>query len=162
MIVPEINQYVKIVLKNSLIIEGVIKAWEKKQACIQSLETGDLTIINNIKENIILVKICYKENNQFIEESENIAPIQQRVSSNRSEDIVSAEEALMAEKEHLEQELKKLPTNISEKNQTLANLRLSIKEIDQKIIKNKLKSHTPTEVKSNYAYPNFFTNGSSK
>lgn len=160
---PETNQYVKVVLKNSMVIGGVVISWEENQACIQSLETNDVIIINNLKENVVLIKICYEENNNYIENQKSFVKKEQ-ATSNISEDIARAEieKQINEEKVLLEEELKKLPSFTPQKNQTLAKLRLSIKEIDEKLVRSKLSSHVPTEVKNNYAYPNFFQNRSSK
>lgn len=160
---PETNQYVKVVLKNSMVIGGVVISWEENQACIQSLETNDVIIINNLKENVVLIKICYEENNNYIENQKRLEQ-KERAKSNIPRDIARAEteRQMNEEKTLLEEELKNLPSFTPQKNQTLAKLRLSIKEIDEKIVKSKLSSHIPTEIKNHYAYPNFFTNRSSK
>jgi hypothetical protein len=55
--IPAPGQHIKIFFKNGLIEEGIVDSWSDNSSTLKSLESNNILIVQNCKENIIAIKI---------------------------------------------------------------------------------------------------------
>lgn len=114
---PQKGQYIKCILKNNLVVEGIVDSWSK-DAAILATDGSSLSIIPNVTENVILVKIIFKTSQQVKSDLE--------------------------QKFH---EVHQSPSDDDLRNQKMADLKILMIEQDKKIVSEKLKDHNITDIK---------------
>jgi hypothetical protein len=123
-----IKSHVKILLKNNTIVEGIVEEWGDNIK-LSSLEKDSYIIIQNPKENIVLVKIFIK--NKLPQEKIDLEENFQQVVQSPSED----------------------PLRLK----SLVELKGLMCKQDKQIISDKLKNHhIESNQLVTYATPNFF------
>lgn len=142
--IPSKNQWVKVFFRNSTQAEGYVEFWSDEKAVLRADEGLSLLIIQDVKADIMLVKVYPdpkpepKIPEKRIKFSQEIEEEFERVSQETQSD------------EYL-------------KAKTLLELRKLQAEQDRKIISEKLKDHTPTQVKvPKYELPGFLKKQSTK
>lgn len=130
----EPNQYIKIMFKNGISIEGIVISWEQDNFVLKSDREESFFIIQNPKDDIIAIKIMIKQ--------KQIAPaIAPQIPINETNKL--SEEELKIRK--------------------IADLRIALAQQEKEIISNKLKNDTINEVrKVEYGLPGFFKKQSSE
>jgi len=114
---PFENQYVKLVMKNLIKIEGFVKSWTDKKSALLT-EDNDIIIIQNTLEDVSIIKIVQSKT--------------QTISSKKEEIDKKFEEILDNPVPLNEQTLKV---------QKLADLRLEQAKIEKEIIASQFKKH---------------------
>jgi hypothetical protein len=136
--IPLKEQWVKVFFRNSMQAEGYVEFWSEEQAVLRADEGLSLLIIQDVKADIMAVKVyTYPD------------------AKKPNEPKITDERAPLDE----EFEKVKRETQIDEylKAKTLLELRKLQAEQDRKIISERLKDHTPTsQVKvPKYELPGF-------
>jgi sRNA-binding regulator protein Hfq len=133
---PTTNQYVKIIFKNSIKVEGFVSSWTDKEIVLKSEDSKRIMKIHDISE--ILVSVIDLDHSI---ERVNITKEQIQ--------------------ERIVQKIKELPfdgdkpSSTIDKLKDIAGLKKELAEQDKDIIQNKLKEHTiSTTNKANYGSPN--------
>jgi hypothetical protein len=114
---PFENQYVKLVMKNLIKIEGFVKSWTDKKSTLLT-EDNDIIIIQNTLEDVSIIKI-----------------------------VQSKTQTITAKKEEIDKKFEEIldkPVPMNEQNlkaQKLADLRLEQAKIEQEIIASQFKKH---------------------
>jgi len=114
---PFENQYVKLVMKNLIKIEGFVKSWTDKKSALLT-EDNDIIIIQNTLEDVSIIKIVQSKT--------------QTISSKKEEIDKKFEEILDNPVPLNEQTLKV---------QKLADLRLEQAKIEKEMIASQFKKH---------------------
>jgi hypothetical protein len=136
--IPLKEQWVKVFFRNSMQAEGYVEFWSEEQAVLRADEGLSLLIIQDVKADIMAVKVYTYP------------------------DPPPPKEPKIAEKTPLDEEFEKVrrEDKIDEylKAKTLIELRKLQAEQDRKIISEKLREHTPTsQVKvPKYELPGLF------
>lgn len=125
--IPQKNQYVKIIFNNSIQIDGFVESWEDK---IVLLKNNSYYIINNQKD-ILFYTI---QNN--IKKPEEI--IKQNIETQRQFE-----------------QIKQSPSN-DLRLKKLAELRQELINQEKQIIANKIKEPSSNSAGTQYGFPNFF------
>lgn len=63
--IPQKGQHVKCVLRNNLIIEGIVESWSDDQSILKSLDDASLSIILHTAQDILLIKIILKNSSEI-------------------------------------------------------------------------------------------------
>lgn len=137
---PDKGCHVKCLLRNNILIEGIVEYWSDTKSVLKSLDGESLSIIQRTSDDILLVKIILKK----FEKSE------QKLIENKP--IVSRVEIAKKLKETLES-----PTDSDLQKKNIEELKkLSIQQ-EKEIVANRIKEHSASEIKkTKYSYPNFF------
>jgi len=109
MIVPKINSYVKILLKNQTKIEGVVQQWSNEQVVLTN-SSNDIILINKIHEEASVIVIVNKSDNKIKLENE-VKEIKNK--SNKSIDDLKSlaelkKELAIEEQKDISEKLKKI------------------------------------------------------
>lgn len=132
---PKPGQHVICVLKNSLVIEGVVDNWGVKECVLKSIDGENLLIITSPSE-IVLIKVRLKE-------------------PAKPAEIVKDLEKSKVEIDHKFKETVDEPTS-NMRLKKLSELRILAKQAEKAIIANKLRNHEPSDVGPvQYGLPNF-------
>lgn len=62
--IPKKGQHVKCVLRNNLILEGIVEVWSDEQSSLYSLDRSSISIIQHTSEEVVVVKIILKSHSQ--------------------------------------------------------------------------------------------------
>lgn len=122
---PLENQYVKIIMKNLIQIEGVVKSWSDKKSVLLTND-GDAVIIMNTVDDVSVVKIT--NDNHNVEDKINY-------------------------KNQIDMQFEKVASNPARpedqilKIQKLSDLRIEQAKLDKEIIVSKFKTHELTSRK---------------
>ena len=132
---PNENDYVVILLQNSLKVEGKVTHWDKSAELLSS-DNSTVIVILNVERDVILFKI--------------IKPIENQ------EQVIKKQEIKLDElKSSFEEEKNKTVANINLNN--LAQLRKAMIEEEKKSIALKIKTHSASQSgKVEYGLPGFF------
>lgn len=140
--IPSKDQWVKVFFRNSMQAEGYVEFWSEEQAVLRADEGLSLLIIQDVKADIMAVKVFTYSDPEPVEPESPNKP--------KFTDTTPLDE---------EFEKVKRETQMEEylKAKTLLELRKLQAEQDRKIISEKLKDHTPTsQVKvPKYELPGF-------
>jgi len=121
------GQHVKCVLKNNLLLDGIVESWSDTISVIKSMDGLHSNIILNTLRDVIVVKIIHKHPAQFKTELEQ-----------------QFTETVLA------------PSDDELRLKKMAELKSLLVEQEKKIITDKLRSHHVSEVKKvNYEFPRF-------
>lgn len=146
------NRHVKIVFKNGIQIEGISQEFGKDSASIRSLTDDSEIFIMHPSEDIMFVKMMPEVQDDTTEpEQEEI-----QVEENQPTQPMSPAEAInqIQIDDFTDQNLRL---------QKLAELRLAAAQQERKIVAEKIKDHTVTEVRSTqYGIPGFFKKQNTK
>lgn len=135
---PEKGAHVKCLLRNNLMVEGLVESWSDEKSVLKSLDEKSLSIIQHSANDIILIKII------LINDSpETQKEIESEISQKLKETL-------------------NLPDDeFREKN--IADLKILANKQEKLIITNKLREHHASEVrKTRYGYPGFLKEPSTK
>ncbi len=122
------GQHVRCVLRNNLLLDGIVESWSDTISVIKSMDGLHSNIILNTIQDVMVVKIIHKQSIQAKTELDQ--QFDQAHSSPSSDDL----------------RVKKM-----------AELKTLLVEQEKKIIADKLKSHHAGEVrKVNYELPRFY------
>lgn len=141
---PNPLDYVVIIFKNTLKVEGLVDFWSEKKIILQSPDRDCVIVVNNFDDVLAYKIIKQKPERKTKKECENI--------ENDYLDPNDIQEELIEDIE------KELPTNEdgSFDVKSIVELRKMQAEQDRQIIINKLKSHQIGEVKAvKYDFPRF-------
>lgn len=136
--IPTKDQYVKIIFKNSTQADGFVEEWSDQKAILRSQDGKSLLIIPDILTNVLAIKV-YLESPQ---------PAHVKV------------EAALRKKEELNHSFENSKKENYDdgylKAKTLLELRKLQAELDKKIVSEKLKDHTFSQMKvPKYELPRF-------
>ncbi len=125
--IPQKGQHIKCVLRNNLIIDGIVDFWSDAKSALRSIDGTSISIIQHTAQDIVVVKIILKDSAQ-----------------------VSTE---------LEQEFHEVYQQPSEDSLRLKNM-IELKSLmaaqEKKIVTEKVRNHTVSEVKQvSYGLPGF-------
>jgi hypothetical protein len=124
---PQKGQQVRCVLRNNLIIDGVVESWTDNKSVLRAKDGSSVSVIQHTDQDVVIVKILLKESSQGTHELEN----------------------------QFEKELEK-PSDDNLRLKNLADLKCMMIEQEKKIIANKLREHHIGEVKKvTYGQPGF-------
>jgi len=147
--IPVKDQYIKLFLRNGTHVEGYVEQWSDRQAILRSDDGLSYLVVQNVTEDVMLIKI-FNEPESVIDpeyKAPKEPPFYPRRDMTEEFERVRREPAI---DEHL-------------KAKTLLELRKLQIEQDRKIISERLKDHTPTQIKvTNYELPRFFKKQSAK
>lgn len=132
----EKDLHVKCILKNNALLEGIIKVWSDEEIILESLDRKSIMIVHGGTSDIVLTKVILEEDNTSELSTENIQ-------SAISEKIKNVLEIPAEETELKDKSVKEL-----------VDLR---NEQERRIIREKLKDHSATEIRTvQYGTPRFF------
>jgi hypothetical protein len=121
------GQHVRCILKNNLLLEGIVDSWSETISVIKSKDGLQSNVILNTLQDVMVVKIIHKQPTQLKTELEQ-----------QFAETVSA------------------PSNDDLRLKKMAELKSLLAEQEKKIVTEKLRSHQIGEVKKvNYEYPRF-------
>lgn len=143
--IPLKDQWVKVFFRNSMQAEGYVEFWSEEQAVLRADEGLSLLIIQDVKADIMAVKV-YPDPVPNEPKITDATPIERKLIDEEFEKV-------------------KRETQMEEylKAKTLIELRKLQAEQDRKIISEKLREHTPTQVKvPKYELPGLFKKQSTK
>lgn len=134
--IPKEGQHVKCILRTGAIAEGIVEEWFNNHVQLKSLDGESILIITHPAEDIMLIKIILEPKTQAEEVS----------------DKIRAKSALEQKFEEVRQNHD--PNNADDRK-TLAQLRVELAEQERKIVSEKLKDHTATQIPkaTRYHYP---------
>lgn len=133
--IPNKNSHVKIFFKNNIQVEGYVESWSSN-VCVLKSENNSLLVIQNLTDDVLMFII-----------SETEKP--------KSEVIQSFEKEKNIIQEKFE-ETKTLKEPELQKIKKLAELKMLLNQQEKKIIQEKLKDHTISNVKETiYGKPRF-------
>ncbi len=142
-----VNKYVKVLLTNNIIMEGLVKEWGDESINLLSLNGNHNSIIFNPAQNIIAVKIIHSKPENINSEDEDFSELQ----------TSSLEENNQSLEEKFEQTYNEPSENNDLRLKKLSDLRVELAKQDKKIISEKLKDHNVGGVKMvQYGSPNIF------
>jgi len=127
--IPQKGQHIRCLLRNNLIIDGIVESWSDAKSVLRSLDDTSVYIIQHSAQDIVVIKIILKE------------PI--KIKNDLSTQF--------------EEELTK-PSNDELRLKNMAELKTLLNEQEKKIIAEKLKDHHVNgDVKKvTYEQPGFF------
>jgi hypothetical protein len=133
---PKEGQHVKCILRTGAIAEGIVDEWFNNHVQLKSLDGESILIITHPAEDIMLIKIILEPKNQ----TEEIA------------DKIRAKSAL---EQKFEETRQGHDPNNADDRKTLAQLKIELVEQERKIVSEKLKDHTATQIPkiTRYHYP---------
>lgn len=124
---PQKGQQVKCVLRNNLIIDGIVESWTDNKSVLRAKDGSSVSVIQHTDQDVVIVKILFKE------------PVQMK------QDLEA----------QFEQEWEK-PSEDELRLKNLADLKSMMIEQEKKIVANKLREHHIEEVKKvTYGQPGF-------
>jgi hypothetical protein len=135
--IPKEGQHVKCILRTGAIAEGIVEEWFNNHVQLKSLDGESILIITHPAEDIMLIKIIL---GQPKTQAEEVA------------DKIRAKGALEQKFEEVRQSHD--PNNADDRK-TLAQLKIELVEQERKIVSEKLKDHTATQIPkvTRYHYP---------
>lgn len=134
--IPQTGQHIKCMLKNNVVVEGILEDWFANGVKLKSLDGKRLVLITNPND-IMMITV-------FLEPDEE------------AEKIVKPEvpQTELGEKF---QEVYEQPSGDPLRDKSLAELRGMMAEEERQMIANKLRSHHIGDTKKvKYGYPGFF------
>lgn len=127
--IPQKGQQVRCVLRNNLIIDGIVESWSDGKSVLRSKDGASVSIIQHTSQDIVVIKIILKETSQIKNDLEQ-----------QFEEVCQG------------------PSDDELRLKNLVDLRTLMAEQDKKIIAEKLKEHHVEGVKKvAYGQPGFFT-----
>lgn len=136
--IPQVNQYVKCLLRNNVVIDGLVQKWESEHVELKSLDGKSLMILTRPQDDIVMIKIMLED-----------PPAEKETKSNA--------ELQKTDLETKFEEVYNQSSDTIDRNQNLASLKKMLIEQDKQIVINKLKQHHIGEVKKvEYGQPGFF------
>jgi len=141
-----INSKIKIVFKNSIMVQGILKEWTHKEIVL--LDDNNLIILPNGTEDILFFKVL---------------ETQQTTEKLKKEQPIIKQENIIKINNDLKEIINKPDEDLINKAKTIAELKKELTFQEKEIIKNKLQNHiiSPNQ-KAEYGYPNFFKKSSIK
>lgn len=128
------GRHIKIILKNNIIVEGIVEFWADKDCLLKSLDDDSIFLIPNPNSDIIMVKMF-----------------------NKSKKPIQIETEKKSELEKKFEETYEKPSDDDLRLKNLAELKSELIEQEKKIIANKLKNHHIGEIKK-VQYGNHYLN----
>ena len=132
------GDYIQCFLNSSALVEGLVEEFNDDFIKLLCEDKSSYIIIYNPKENITFIKVSKPK------------PLLSQLKDNEEFNILNKE---------FEDELNNIPQNTEEldlKNAKLAQLKILLNKKEKEIIFNKLKSHSPGEIKGvKYEQPRF-------
>jgi hypothetical protein len=127
--IPQIGQHIRCLLRNNLIIDGIVESWSDAKSVLRSLDNSSVSIIQHSSQDIVVIKIILKEPEKL------------------KSDLSS----------QFEEEYAK-PSNDQLRLKNMAELKTLLNEQEKKIIAEKLKEHHVNDdvKKVTYGTPGFF------
>ena len=150
---PEQNDFVKILLKNNLKIEGNVLLWdENNNKIVLSMNVeGSYFIIYNTEEIIG----CQVVKNKKVEIKENTAT----ATGNNYQDLIKKQKEIQNYIEQVKND--EFQYSIEMKPKILLDLQNKLQELDKEIIKYKITNISNNkDIKNNYEFPRFKMQGS--
>lgn len=133
--IPSIGSHLKCMLKNNIVMEGILQNWATDGVELKSLDDNRLIIIMDPTD-IMMITVS------LVEE--------------KTEEILALP-LPMSELEEKFQEVYEQPSGDSNRHKSLAQLKIMMAEQERKIVANKIKSHHIGETrKVKYGYPGLF------
>lgn len=133
---PEVGQHVKCVLKNNALVEGIVQEWSQSKVVLKSLDEKSLLIIHSGTQDIVFTKVILEEI-KLPQNTENISAV---IANKIKETLDIPEE------------------QVELKSKSVEELILLRDEQERKIISDRLKEHSASEVRTiKYGTPGFFT-----
>jgi hypothetical protein len=124
---PQKGQQIKCVLRNNLIIDGIVESWTDNKSVLRAKDGSSVSVIQHTDQDVVIVKILLKELTQMKQDLED----------------------------QFEQELEK-PSEDELRLKNLADLKSMMIEQEKKIVANKLREHHVEGVKKvTYGQPGF-------
>lgn len=125
---PQKGQHIKCILRNNLVVEGIVEFWSDDKSILRSLDGANISIIQHSAQDIVVIKIILKESSQIKNELETKFD-----------------------------EVYQQPSEDTLRLKNMAELKILMIEQEKKIIAEKIKDHHIGEVKKvNYGQPKFF------
>lgn len=133
---PEPEQHVKCILKNNALVEGIVKEWGDSEIVLKSLDEKSLLIIHGGTQDIVFTKVILEEV-KLPKNTENIGVV---IANKIKETLDIPEE------------------QVELKNKSVEELVQLRDEQERRIISDKLKEHSASEVRTiKYGTPGLFT-----
>jgi hypothetical protein len=127
--IPQKGNHVKCLMRNNLVLEGIVDVWSDDQSILRSLDSTSVSIIQHSAQDIVVIKIILKEPVQIKKELEV----------------------------KFEDEFNK-PSDDNLRVKNMVELKTMLNEQEKKIVAEKLKNHHIGEVKKiSYGQPGFFS-----
>lgn len=127
--IPQKGNHIKCLMRNNLVLEGIVELWSNDQSILRSLDGTSVSIVQHPAQDIVVIKIILKEPTQIKKELEV----------------------------KFEEEFNK-PSDDDLRVKNMVELKTMLNEQEKKIVAEKLKSHHIGEVKrTSYGQPGFFS-----
>lgn len=138
MIKLEPGQYVRIIFRNSMQMEGVIESWSEEESILVPPEGTDKFIIFHTEQDVLGVKVCQE--------------LPAKKKHKKFEEIVNQFK-----------EVQETPSADDLRLQNLAQLKILMNEQEKKIISEKVRDHNISNVRqTQYGFPGITKKQSSK
>jgi len=125
--IPKKGQHIKCVLRNNLIIDGIVDSWSDDKSVLLSRDGASASVIQHTLQDVVVIKIIFKN---LLQTKESLEQKFNETLSNPSDDL---------------------------RLKNLAELKTLMIEQEKKIISEKLKDHQIGNVrKVEYEQPRFF------
>ena len=134
--IPDKGHHVKCVMRNSLVLEGVVEEWSEARVVLRSIDGESLMIIHRPAEDILLTKVMLIEPISEKKVEHNLTEAQEKIKT-KLQEVQQADDPELQEK------------NITE-------LRDMVKEQERQIMINKRREHfgSPGSAKRAVPYSN--------
>lgn len=135
--IPQKGQYVKCLMRNSTIIDGIVEEWSSAQAVLKTIDGQNLLIIQRPDEDIMVVKIALEA------PKTPTARVKEKIiRKSKTEQIFEQKVAEPSD-----------PYNVT-RNKSLADLKVELAKQEKEIITSKLKEHYLGDTrKVEYGFP---------
>lgn len=120
--IPQKNQYIKIILIDNLQVEGLVEEWSENKIILKSADSKTISVINNSRQNVILYSII----------TDFMTPQERQKKLSEMEVQFQQEQAK--------------PSADNFRIMRLADLKKAMAEQQKQIVANQLKEHMPRPV----------------
>jgi len=132
--IPQKGQHIKCIMRNNLIIDGIVESWSGAQSVLRSIDNTGFSIIQHTDQDIVAIKIIIKDSVKIKNELE----------------------------EKFE-EVHQLPSSNELRIKNMAELKTMMAEQEKQIISEKIKNHHIKDIKRViYEQPRFFQKSRTK
>jgi hypothetical protein len=126
--IPQKGQHIRCLLRNNLIIDGIVESWSDAKSVLRSLDDASVSIIQHSAQDIVVIKIILREPEK----------VKGDLSAQFTEQLAK-------------------PSDDEFRLKNMAELKTLLNEQEKKIIAEKLKDHHVGDVKKvAYGQPGFF------
>jgi hypothetical protein len=139
---PQQGQHIKCFLRNGNVLEGIVETWSDTEIVLKTLDSQNLMIIHDPKQDIMLTKVLFDV---------------QAPAPSRAQEIADKIKAKAAKEGQPE------PDEPSLDVMTKAQLQVELAEQERRVVAEKLKDHyldSQAPRKKTYGYPGFFKKSS--